>query len=333
MPVTSPFACFRVEKHPDGRIAAGCEEATLGELPAGDVLIRVAYSSLNYKDALAIEGHPGVVRRFPHVPGIDLAGTVVEDGSGTYREGEEVLVTGFGLGADTWGGYAQYARVPAEWVVRKPDGLSLRDGMIYGTAGFTAALCVAAFQERSIAPGEGDVLVTGASGGVGCLSVAMLSKLGYRVVAATGKPSAHDFLMQLGAAEVVDRSAVGDSTDRPLLAGRWRAAVDVVGGDVLANVVRSLAPYGCVCACGLAGGAELRLTVYPFILRGVQLIGITSSPTPLARRVDLWAKLAGPWRPDALESVATEIELADLDAWHEKILAGEVQGRTVVRID
>lgn len=320
-----------VRKTTDGRVAAGVEAIALDDLPAGDVVIRVAYSSLNYKDALACQGHPGVVRSFPHVPGVDCAGTVVESESADYQPGDEVLVTGYELGAGHWGGFAAYVRVPNEWIVRLPADLPLRDAMIYGTAGFTAAQCVTAIVEHGIDPERGPVVVTGATGGVGSLAVAILAKLGYDVAAVTGKREQHDWLRRLGARMILGRDELVDTSDRPLLSARWAAAVDTVGGRPLATLLRSIDHRGCVAACGLVAGAELALTVYPFILRGVTLAGIDSAEVPQADRQRLWDKLAADWRPDSLESLAHEVTLAGLPEQIEKILAGQVRGRVLVK--
>jgi putative YhdH/YhfP family quinone oxidoreductase len=324
------FPCYLVRKDAGGRVSAQVEPTTIDALPEGDVLIRVAYSSLNYKDALASQGHPGVVRQFPHVPGIDCAGTVVESAADDFRPGDEILVTGYELGAGHWGGFAAYVRVPAEWIVRLPAGISLRDAMIYGTAGFTAAQCVTAIVERRIEPRRGPVVVSGATGGVGSLAVAILAKLGYEVAAITGKADQHDWLRRLGAKHVLPRSEVIDNSDRPLLAARWAAAVDTVGGAPLATILRSMQHRGCVAACGLVAGPELTVSVYPFILRGVTLAGIDSAKCPRRERLEMWDKLAGPWRVEHLDALAHEATLDDLPACVERILAGQLVGRTVI---
>jgi putative YhdH/YhfP family quinone oxidoreductase len=264
------------------------------------------------------------------VPGVDCSGTVVESAAKDYRPGEEVLVTGYELGAGRWGGFAEYVRVPAEWIVRLPEGLSLREAMIYGTAGFTAAQCVTAIVARGIAPESGPVLVTGATGGVGSVAVAILAKLGYEVAAVTGKAERHDWLRQLGARTILGRDEVNDTSDRPLLAARWAAAIDTVGGRVLAAVLRSMHHRGCVAACGLVAGAELPLTVYPFILRGVTLAGIDSAKCPRPERLEMWQKLAGPWRVERLKELASEATLDDLPDRVERILTGNMVGRMVV---
>ncbi len=319
-----------VRKEADGRVAAGVESISSSDLPPGDVLIRVAFSSLNYKDALATQAHPGVVRSLPHIPGIDCAGTVVESTSPDYRPGDEVLVTGYELGAGQWGGFAEFVRAPAEWIVPLPKGMSARDAMIYGTAGFTAAQCVAAIAAHGIGPERGPVIVTGATGGVGSLAVAILAKLGYSVEAVTGKRDRHDWLRQLGVGKILGRQDVLDETDRPLLSARWAAAVDTLGGRPLATILRSLEHRGCVAACGLVAGAELNTTVYPFILRGVVLVGIDSGKCPRPERLETWQKLAGPWRVARLNDIADEITLDKLPDRVQKMLAGQIVGRTIV---
>lgn len=327
---TTAFLAFIVRKDAEGRVESRIERLSVDALPPGDVLIHVAYSSLNYKDALAAQGHPGVVRTFPHVPGVDCAGTVVESASPDYRPGDPVIVTGYELGAGQWGGYAEYVRVPAEWVVPLPDRLTLRDAMIYGTAGFTAAQCVAAIVARAIEPKRGPVVVTGATGGVGSIAVAILAKLGYEVEAVTGKREHHDWLRRIGANTILNRDDVLDDSDRPLLRSRWSAAVDTVGGQPLATILRSTQHRGCVAACGLVAGTDLPLTIYPFILRGVTLAGIDSAKCPHLERLDIWHKLAGPWRIAQLDDIADEITFDELPDRIQKILAGQIVGRTIV---
>ena len=326
------FACYLVEKDASGRAAARITEQPVTALPDGDVLIEVAWSSLNYKDALSSQGHPGVTRKFPHIPGIDLAGRVLESRTSEFQSGQEVLVTGYGLGMDHWGGYAQLARVPNEWVVPLPAGLSLKESMIFGTAGFTAAQSVDALQQHGVTPDRGEVLVSGASGGVGSLAVAILAHLGYRVVAVSGKPEAAELLVgKLGAARAITRSEVNDTSGKPLLAARWTGAVDTVGGNTLATILRSTDRRGCVAACGLVGGAELNVSVYPFILRGVTLVGIDSAECPRPERLEVWKKLAGPWKPANLTAVAQEVDLHGLPAKISEIVVGQVMGRVLVR--
>jgi acrylyl-CoA reductase (NADPH) len=326
----SRVPAYVVRKDAGERVACGVEPITYDMLPPGDVLIEVVYSSLNYKDALATQGHPGVVRAFPHVPGIDCAGTVLESSSPAYCPGDEVLVTGYELGAGQWGGYAALVRVPADWVVPLPAGLTMREAMIYGTAGFTAAQSVSAIVDRGIALDRGPVVVTGATGGVGCIAVAILAKLGYEVAAVTGKRDQVNWLRRLGAKSILDRSDVIDDSDRLLLPAKWAAAVDTVGGRPLATILRSTQHRAVVAACGLVAGLEIPITVYPFILRGVTLAGIDSAKCPRPQRLEMWQKLAGPWRVDRLDELAAEATLDELPDRVANILAGRNVGRTLV---
>lgn len=326
------FRCYLVRKTGNGRIEAGVEQRPLRDLGAGDVLIRVRYSSLNYKDAMAATGHPGIVRRFPHVPGIDAAGVVEESASPRFQAGDAVIATGHEIGVERSGGWGEYVRVPAEWVVPLPAGLTLEESMILGTAGFTAAQCVRALRHHGIAPERGEVLVTGATGGVGSIAVMLLAKLGYRVAAVTGKREREQWLRDRGAARVAGRDELHDETGRPLLAARYAGAVDTVGGKTLAAVVRSLEQRGCVAACGVVGGAELPLTVYPFILRGVTLAGIDSAWCPEDQRAEIWRQLATDWKPDGLGQLATSIGLPELSDAVQRILRGENVGRVVVNV-
>jgi putative YhdH/YhfP family quinone oxidoreductase len=326
------FACYLVSKDDAGHVHTRVAEKRIDELPAGDVLVRVAYSSLNYKDALSATGHAGVTRKYPHIPGIDAAGTVASSSAPAFREGDQVLVTGYDLGQNTWGGFSEYVRVPVGWVVPLPRSLSLRESMIYGTAGFTAAQCVDALLHRGTTPARGEVVVTGATGGVGSLAVALLAKAGFQVAASTGKSTAAEYLTMLGATKVIPRSDVHDTSDKPLLPTRWAGAVDTVGGTTLATLVRSVQRAGCVTACGLVGGVQLPLTVYPFLLRGVDLVGIDSAECPLEKRIELWQRLATDWKPPCLDKIATaEVDLAHVGQQVEEILAGRITGRVLVK--
>ncbi len=326
------FNAFVVMKTDDHQFTTSVVERVVDDLPQGDVLIRVHYSSLNYKDALSATGHPGVTQKFPHVPGTDAAGTVVSSTVPQFHKGEPVIVTGFDLGMNTWGGFADYIRVPADWVVPLPVGLTLKESMILGTAGFTAALCVQALEQNGVTPLSGEVLVTGATGGVGSIAVCILSKLGYSVVAATGKSSHHDFLKSLGAALIVNREEVADQTSKTLLKERWAGAVDTVGGNTLATVLKATQYDGCVTACGLVGGAQLPTTVYPFILRGVRLIGIDSVQCPIQRRLITWNKLASDWKPMQLHELALTINLFQLPEQIDRIFQGQSVGRVLVSL-
>jgi acrylyl-CoA reductase (NADPH) len=329
---SADFLCYVVTKDAAGKASGKVERRPIDDLPPGEVTIRVRYSSLNYKDALSATGNPGVSKNYPHVPGIDAAGVVVASQSDRFRVGDDVIVTGYELGASRWGGYAQFVRVPADWIVALPPGLTLRESMILGTAGFTAAQCVAALHERGVLPANGDVVVTGASGGVGSLAVALLAQLGYSVVAVSGKPAAAEFLRVLGARDVISRGEVDDHSTRPLLSSRWAGAVDTVGGNTLATVLRSLKLNGCAAACGMVGGVEMPVTVFPFLLRGASLIGIDSAWRTHDERIGIWSRLASSWKLANLEAFAKEIELGELEPWIGEILAGRVMGRVVVRV-
>ena len=302
------------------------------DLGPGDVLIAVSWSSVNYKDGLASRKDGKVARIDPLVPGVDLAGTVVEPGNSDLVAGQSVLVHGYDLGVAHHGGYAEYARVPADWVVPLPAGLSERQAMTLGTAGFTAALSVVALEEHGLTPGAGPVLVTGATGGVGSAAVAMLAARGYAVTAVTGKAEAADWLRSLGAADVIDRSAVGDAS-RPLRRETWAGAVDSVGGETLAAVLASLRYGAAVAASGNTGGVSVPTTVFPFILRGVSLLGIDSVQCPIDRRRAVWTRLAGDLRPSSLDDLGTdEVPLAEVPGALERILGGGARGRTLVRV-
>lgn len=304
-------------------------ERNLADLPAGEVLVRVHYSSLNYKDALSASGNRGVTRNYPHTPGIDAAGVVEHSDAEGFAAGDEVIVTGYDLGMNTFGGLADYIRVPANWLIKRPVGLSLREAMILGTAGFTAGLCVHKLLRAGLQPGDGDILVTGATGGVGSVAVKLLSQLGYRVVAATGKTEQAAFLQQLGAAEVVDRSVLAEGTGKPMLKSRWAGAVDTVGGEILFNVIKSLNYGGSVACCGLTAGTDFAGNVFPFILRGVNLLGVDSVELPLVAKASMWDMLSLQWKMD-LEALVEEISLEQVPQAMAQILAGQQKGRVLV---
>jgi putative YhdH/YhfP family quinone oxidoreductase len=311
------------------------EDVTREALPAGEVTIAVEYSSLNYKDALAATGQNKVAASYPHVPGIDAAGTVAESTDPAWAVGDRVLVTGYEFGAPRWGGWARLARVPSAWVVRIPDSLSTYDAMAIGTAGFTAGLALEALQRNGTLPASGPVVVTGSTGGVGSLAVDMFAGAGYRVVAVTGKADQHDWLKALGAAEILPREAVSladTPNPRPLLPARWAGALDNVGGATLEALVRGTQIGGNVALCGLVGGADYRGTVLPFILRGVGLLGITSSGTPMSVREPLWRRLATDLRPRHLGVVARTVTLDGLEPEIDRMLAGRAFGRVVVDV-
>ncbi len=327
-----PFRALVVRESMPGTFTRRVEERHVDELPLGDLLIRVRYSSLNYKDALSASGHRGVTRHYPHTPGIDAAGVVEESQSPAFQVGDEVIVIGYDLGMDTPGGFGQFIRVPAGWAVHRPAGLSLRESMIYGTAGFTAAMCVERLMDYGIDPGQGEILVTGATGGVGSVAVALLALEGYTVVAATGKLDQASYLQALGAAAVIHRQEVDDASGRPLLKGRWAGVVDTVGGNILATAIRATRPQGCVTCCGNAASPELHLTVYPFILRGVALLGIDAGNCPIQVRRHIWQKLATRWKLPQMERLVTECSLQELSGHIDRILAGEQVGRVLVNL-
>ena len=325
------FPALVVRRGDDGNVACGVETLSKGDLPLGDVLIEVDRSSLNYKDALATQAHPGVVRQLPHVPGVDCAGHVAESGSSEFSAGDPVLVTGYDLGSGSWGGYSALVRVPAAWIVALPTGLSLRDAMTYGTAGFTAAQCVSAIQHHGIQPKAGQVVVTGATGGVGSVAIALLAKLGYSIVAVTGKPKQAKLLQQLGAHQIIPREEVDDRSKKPLLPARWAAAVDTVGGNTLATLLRSIDHRGCVAACGMAGGNDVPISVFPFILRGVALLGIDSAKCPREPRLEIWKKLATEWNVlERLQPLVREVTLGNVPREAKTMLAGQNHGRILV---
>lgn len=316
----------------NGKFIRKIMERDINELPVGDVLINVKYSSLNYKDALSAIGNKGVTRKYPHTPGIDAAGIVVETSSNKFKAGDEVLVTGYDLGMNTSGGFAEYTRVPSDWVVKLPKGLTLKESMIYGTPGITAALSLHKLEQCSEEKIEGEVLVTGATGGVGSLTVAILSKKKYTVVASTGKKDKTDFLKKLGASIVIGRNEVDEKSGKPLLNRRWKAAIDTVGGNILSTVIKQM-DYRCsIASCGNTYSPELHTTVFPFILRGVNLLGINSAETLMDLRLKIWNKLAKEWKPNCLDDIFTECSLEQLSDKIDLILQGQITGRVVVKL-
>jgi acrylyl-CoA reductase (NADPH) len=315
----------------DGAVAAGIQEVEESALPDGDVTVAVEWSSLNYKDGLILTGQGRLVRDYPHVPGIDLAGTVVESSSPSYSAGDRVALTGWRVGEVWWGGYATTARVKAEWLVPLPESISTRQAMAVGTAGFTAMQALLALEDDGLRPGDGPLLATGASGGVGSSAVLWAAAAGHEVWASTGRPENADELHALGAARVVDRAELAEAPGRPLLGERWAGCIDAVGGDTLAHVLAEVRYGRSVAACGLAGGNQLNTTVIPFLLRGVKLLGIDSVLCPAPMRERVWGRIAEVLDPDRLESLTVEVGLDEVPALGPEILAGRVKGRTVVR--
>ena len=324
------FQALVVRKDDDGVCHRRVESRFLDELPEGEVLIRVSYSSLNYKDALSADGNRGVTRRYPHTPGIDAAGQVRSSMVPDCTAGMNVLCMGYDLGMNTSGGFGEYIRVPASWVMEVPDGLSLFESMQLGTAGFTAAQCVHALREHGLRPDSGPVLVTGATGGVGSLAIRLLAHLGYRAVAVTGKSDQEPYLRNLGASEVVGREQLLRGQRRMLLRERWAGVVDTVGGEILATAIKTTCYGGMVTCCGNAASGDLPLNVYPFILRGVVLAGIDSANCPMSRRREIWHKLAGDWKLAGLDALARVVSLPELDEEITRMLQGRACGRVVV---
>jgi acrylyl-CoA reductase (NADPH) len=314
----------------DGKFAASIQDVSRDSLPPGDVLIRVAYSSLNYKDGLAVTGKPGVIRSFPMIPGVDLAGVVEESQSPQFKPGDSVVVTGCGTSETVWGGYAELARLRSEWIVPLPAGITPLQAMGVGTAGFTAMQSVMALEERGLKPDGREIVVTGAAGGVGSASVAILGKLGYRVVASTGRAEAHDYLRSLGAHDIVDRQVLAAASRKPLEPERWGGAIDSVGGDTLAGLLRTMAVGSSIAVCGLAGGPQLNTTVFPLILRGVSLLGIDSVRVSNAGRRAIWARLAADLPLDSLNCIIQVEPIARAFELGAEILSGHVRGRVVL---
>ncbi|WP_458354034.1 NADPH:quinone oxidoreductase family protein [Peribacillus frigoritolerans] len=317
----------------DDQFTVNIQQLSLDDLPQGEVLIRVHYSGVNYKDSLAAIPNGNIVSSYPIVPGIDMAGVVVSSEDSRFKEGDEVIATSYGIGVSQSGGYSQFARVPAEWIVPLPDGLTMKEAMIIGTAGFTAALSVLRLEENNLTPGQGSVLVTGATGGVGSFAVSILSKLGYSVEASTGKESEHGYLKAIGAATIVSREDVYDGKLRALGKQKWSGAVDPVGGEPLASVLSQIKYGGAVAVSGLTAGTSLPATVFPFILRGVNLLGIDSVNCPMDTRLKVWHRLATDFKLEDLERlVQQEITLEELPGVLPTLLKGEARGRTIVKL-
>ena len=328
----STFRALVVSKTDEKTFTREITERSISDLPEGEVLIRVHFSSLNYKDGLSCIGNPGVTRNYPHTPGIDASGKVTESSDSQFKTGDSVIVTSYDLGMNTSGGFGEYIRVPADWVVPLPEGMTFKEASIYGVAGFTAALSVDALQKHGVNPEQGEIVVTGSTGGVGSVSVALLSLLGYTVVASTGKKEESEFLQKLGASEIISREEVNDESKKPLLRERWAGAVDTVGGTTLAALLKAAKRGGAVAATGLVASSELSTTVFPFILRGVSLLGIDSGFTPTKLRLEIWNKLASIWKIPQLEQLTIDCTLEELDPEIDKILAGGQRGRVVVNL-
>ncbi len=324
------FKAMVVQETADRKYTRRIAEKSLDDLPAGEVLVRVHYSSLNYKDGLSATGHRGVTKHYPHTPGVDAAGVVEESLSEAFQPGDEVIVTSYDLGMNTSGGFGQYIRVPAGWVVPLPENLSPKESMAYGSAGLTAGFCILKLQEHGVTPERGEILVTGATGGVGSFAVAMLAKIGYQVVAVTGKMDEKQFLIDLGAKEIISRDEATDTSGKPLLKGRWAGVVDAVGGEILATAIRSTKLHGAVTCCGNVASPDLPINVYPFILRGISLVGIDSQSFPMTFRRQTWEKIASEWKLADLDRQTSVCSLEELNSEIDRILAGKQKGRVIV---
>jgi acrylyl-CoA reductase (NADPH) len=315
----------------EGKFPVSIKELDTESLPSGNVLIKVNYSSLNYKDALSATGNKGITKKYPHTPGIDAAGHVVESDNDEFKKGDEVIVTGYDLGMNTPGGFGEYIRVPAEWVVKLPNGLSQKEAMIIGTAGFTAGISLIRLSQL-VKPENGKIVVSGATGGVGSVALALLNKLGYETVAVSGKETESEFLRNLGATEIISRAEFEQSDKKPISSAKYAGGIDTVGGPILENIIKSLLPLGAVTTCGSVSSTNLNLSVFPFILRGISFIGISAQNYPYELRKQLWQKLAKEWKPENLLSIYNEISLAELPYAIEKILLGKLKGRTLVKL-
>jgi len=326
------FKALRITEDESGNFHRNITTRNVADLPEGEILVRVHYAALNYKDALSATGNKGVTRQYPHTPGVDGAGVVEESKHQDFHQGDKVIVTGYDLGMNTDGAFAEYIRVPAGWVVPLPNGLNLKDSMIIGTGGVTAGIGLHKMEMMGQKPDHGPIVVSGATGGVGSMAVAILSRAGYTVIAATGKEEATSYLKSIGATKVVDREFINDDSSRPLMKPIWAGAIDTVGGNTLATLLKGCKPKGNVASCGLVGTPNLSTTVFPFILNGINLLGLDSASLPMEQRKGLWNKLAGEWRVSDLEKLSTICSLEELDPYIDKILKGETRGRVIVEM-
>jgi acrylyl-CoA reductase (NADPH) len=325
------FKAFVVEER-EGTYSREVKSKLISDLPEGDLLIKVHYSSLNYKDALSSIGNKGVTRKYPHTPGIDAVGTIISSKTNKFKADDKVIVTSYDLGMNTAGGFGQFISIPENWAVKLPENLSIKEAMTLGTAGLTAGMSILRLTE-TVKPEDGIIVVSGATGGVGALSVTILKKLGYRVAAITGKETARDYLMNLGAETIIMREDFESMDNKPLLKPAFAGAIDTVGGVILENIIKSTNPMGVITSCGNVASPKLDLTVFPFILRGITLIGIDSQNYPMHFREQVWNKLAKDWKPDNLADIATEVTLSELSEKIDLMLNGKLQGRTVINME
>ncbi|MFZ6050638.1 YhdH/YhfP family quinone oxidoreductase [Halocola ammonii] len=326
------FKALVVKENRDGSFSRSIANKKISDLPDHEVLIRVKYAGLNYKDALSASGHKGVTRKFPHTPGVDACGAVEHDASGNFKEGEEVICTSYDLGMNTHGGFAEYIRVPAAWVVKLPPAMTLEESMVMGTAAYTAGLALYKMQQSGQLPEMGEVVVTGASGGVGSMAVSILAKAGFEVIASSGKKDQYEFLKSIGAKRCVGREETDDDSGRPLIKPKWAGGIDTVGGNTLATLLKACDRNGNIATCGLVASPKLETTVYPFILNGVNLLGVDSAETPMAIRQLIWDRLANEWKVDHLDKLKTITTLEEIPGWMDKILKGETVGRVVAEM-
>ena len=329
--MVNQFKAFVIRENEDGKFSRSIEDKTIAELPEGEVLIQVKYAGLNYKDALSSSGHKGITRNFPHTPGVDACGIVVQSESADFKEGDEVIVTSYDFGMNTSGGFQEYVRVPARWPVKLPEGMTLEESMILGTGGFTAALSLYKIEQNGQEPSMGPVLVTGSTGGVGSMAVSILALNDYDVIAASGKKEAHAYLKELGATEIISREDTNDQSGRPLIRSRWAGAIDTVGDDTLATCIKACGRNGSVAVCGLVESEKLETTVYPFILNGVNVLGIETAETPRKIRLAIWNLLAKKLKPKHLNDIKKIISLHELEEHIQLMLKGKSKGRVLVK--
>jgi len=327
------FKSFRVTEDESGKFARSIIERRIEDLPDGDVLIKIHYAALNYKDALSFSGNKGVTRKYPHTPGIDGAGVVVQSKSSDFKTGDKVIVTSYDFGMNTDGAFAEYIRVPAGWVVPLPSSLTLKESMIIGTAGLTAGIGLYKLELMGQNPSLGPVVVSGASGGVGSMAVGILANAGYEVIASTGKEELSDYLKSLGAGSIVDREYINDDSSRPLIKPKWAGAIDTVGGNTLATLIKGCKSEGSIASCGLVGSPVLSTTVFPFILNGVNLLGLDSANFSMSGRLQVWNKLATNWKIPNLDKLATICQLHELEPYIDAMLKGGSKGRVLVKMD
>ncbi len=329
--MVNQFKAFVIRENENGNFSRSIEDKRIEELPEGEVLIQVKYAALNYKDALSSSGHKGITRNFPHTPGVDACGIVMSSESDDFKEGDAVIVTSYDFGMNTSGGFQEYIRVPAKWPVKLPEGMTLEESMVLGTGGFTAALSLFKMEQNGQEPSMGPILVTGSTGGVGSMAVSILALNGYEVIAASGKKEAHDYLRELGATEIISREETNDQSGRPLLRTKWAGAIDTVGDNTLATCIKACGRNGSVAVCGLVESEKLETTVYPFILNGVNVLGIETAETPRKIRLKIWELLSKKWKPKHLEDIKKIISLDELEEHIQLMLAGKSKGRVLVK--